>query len=350
MESECVNFPKLNHEICQLALHEKVAAEYFESRGLIAERLCAVKSSENTPDFRMVGDEGFVCLCEIKKPLSPMGNLTKRDWHHTNRVEFEQWKDEAKKQNVQLIVTSEQLKLANDEVPYSDEVRNTDLREMENFNKIREWLEDSIVAKFPLIVTISRNDIFNWIESELKEFTNDLIEKLGLISRGQIPNGWVVAYHTINGNYRRKRHDGRYIQNQIQVVLGGEKLLLNVQFSLGMNWEAIEENSRKAQKQIKSQLQHEFEPEKVIRLLVMFLEHSLYFQYFSEIDKLEIDINRRVLQKFPELSAIAFCTQPFSSINFMVFHTSNSNIPSLPKNVFDDGNSLQFPNQLRNHS
>jgi len=343
MKNECVNFPELNHQACRLKPHERIAADYFESRGLVVERLCTVKSSENTPDFRMVNDEGIVYICEIKKPLSPMGNLTKQDWLYTNLAEFEQWKDEAKKQSAQLIVTVEQLKLANGEIPYSDKVRNTDLKEKENANKIRKWTAESVVANFPVTVAISRNDTFSWTESELKEFTNYLIENLILIGNGQMPNGWVVSLHTINGNYKKKRKDGRYIQNQIQVVLGGEKLSLDVQYSLGMNWEAIEENSRKAQKQIKSQLHHETEPEKVIRLLVMFLEQDLYFQHFSEIDKLEMDINRRILQKFPELSAVAFCTQPFSPINFMVFHTSSGNIPSLPKNIFDDAHSLQFP-------
>lgn len=345
MKSECINYPERNHEACQLEPHEKVVADYFESHGLDVERLCAVKSRKNekVPDFRFTNAENFVCICEIKKLESPMGNLTKTDKEYLDRTEFEKLVEEARKQNVLPIVTAEQWDLYQEKKLYPDEERNTSLKEKENAKKLKKWLNESSVEKSLLTVTISRHDSFHWTEEELHDFANYLIDSLRSIKNGEIPPYWSKDFHTINGHYRKVRRDEQYIQNQIQVVQTGDKLSVDVQFSMGMNWEGVVKNCRKAQNQIKSQLQHESAPEKVIRLLVMFLEQDLYFQYFSEIDKLEMDINRRILQKFQELSAVAFCTISFSPVNFMVFHATSSNIPPLPEEFFDLGNSLQFP-------
>jgi hypothetical protein len=346
MKNECTDFPKLNHKNCQLEPHEKVTADYFESRGLSVERLCAVKSeiSEKAPDFRFTDTDNAVYVCEVKKPESSMGSLTKPDEKYLDRAQFEKLVEEARRQNTTAAVTEEEWNFYNNRIPYPDEERNTDLKEKENTKKLKKWLKESSIGKSPVAVTISRNDSFHWTDEELHNFADYLVDSLRLIEKGQVPSYWSKDLHTLNGYYRKARDNGRYIQNQIQVIRTDRRFLVDIQYSLGINWEAIEANSRQAQKQIKSQLQREPDPEKIIRLLVMFLEQDIYFQYFSEINKFEMDVNRRILQKFPEISAVAFCTQPFSAINFMVFHTSNKNIPSLPKNIFNDGYSLQFPN------
>lgn len=112
--------------------------------------------------------------------------------------------------------------------------------------------------------------------------------------------------------------------------------------------EAIEGDAicRKAQRQIVDRLKYESEREKVVRLVVIFLEQNLLFEYFPKIGELEFDVNRRILSKFPKFSTVAFCENfdsRFSHANFLVFHTANTNIPSLPRNIFDDGYSFQFP-------
>ncbi len=348
MIEECIKFPELNHEVCQLQPHEKVVAKFFESRGLDVERLCAAKFSGKAPDFRLTGKENFVCICEVKKPKSPMGNLTRKDREYLNRAEFEKLIEEARKQNVHPVVSFEQYLSYHNKTTYSDEERNTDLKEKDNAKKIKEWLRKSSVGKYPFAVTISRNDSFHWTEEELHDFANSLIDSLELIKSGQIPRYWSKDFHTINGHYRKVCKDGRCIQNQIQAVRRRGPLMVDVQFSLGTNWETIEGDAicRKAQRQIVDRLKYESEREKVVRLVVIFLEQNLLFEYFPKIDELEFDVSRRILSKFPEFSAVVFCENfdpHFSHANFLVFHTGNDNIPSLPRNIFDDGYSFQFP-------
>lgn len=350
MKSECANFPELNHEICQLEPHEEIVANYFSSRGLNVERLCAVKSNKKAPDFRFTGKENFVCICEVKKPDSPMGNLTKRDREYLARTEIEKLIEEAKEQNAIPIVTSEQWRLYHGETSYLDEkLRNTDSEEKKNARKIKEWLEKSPIRNFPFTVTIYRNDSFRWEEEELHDFTNYLIDSLQVIENGQVPRYWSKDFHTFNGQYRKARKDGRYVNNQIQVVRTEKRLTVHVQFSMGVNWEAIEGDAicRKAQRQIKERLKRqESEPEKVVRLVVIFMEQNLLFEYFSRIDELESEVNRRILSRFPEFSAVAFCENfdsRFARANFLVFHTANNAIPPLPRNIFNDGHSFQFP-------
>ncbi|NOT03093.1 MAG: hypothetical protein HOP27_00685 [Anaerolineales bacterium] len=356
MKKECAKFPESKHTDCELNPDEKIMADYFESRGLIVERLCVGKpkkiEKEGTPDFRIVG-KNLVCICEVKRPDSPTGDLSESDWKYVNRLEFEQWKEEAKKQNTNLTVTCEQLELANGKIDYPDNERNTGVLEEEKAKKIKKLLEESTVGNFPLAVTIYRSDPFSWTQEELQGFVNHLIDKLSLIGAGKISPDWNVNgdFHFIYGEYRKARADGRYIHNQIFVRLAEKGLKIEVlpNSDLGVNWESIEGKGvcRKAQKQIKDQLLYrESKPEKVIRLVVIFLEQNLLFEYFSNIDKLESEINRRVLSKFPEFSAVVFCENfdpRFSRPNFLVFHTENNNVPSFPKDIFDDGFSQQFP-------
>src|SRR3989304_576213 len=273
-EVECMKFPELNHEICQLEPHEQVVADYFESRGLNVERLCAVKSNEKAPDFRITGKGNFVCVCEVKKPKSPIGSLSNKDREYLDRAEFEKLIEEARKQNVFPVVSFEQYHSYHGKTSYPDEERNTGLKEKDNAKKIKEWLRKSSAGKFPLAVTISRNDTFHWTEDELRGFANYLIDSLELINNGQIPLYWNKDFHTINGHYRKVREDEKYIQNQIQVVHTGKRLTVDVQYSLGTNWKAIEGDAicRKAQRQIKERLKHESEPQKVVRLVVILLE------------------------------------------------------------------------------
>ena len=346
--SECKKFPKLNHKACELNPEEYITAKYFKSRGLKVEKLCAVKSNENVPDFRLTDNNDFVCLCEIKKPESPMGNLTDNDRRFANRADFDKFVEDAIKQNATPIVTQEQWKLVHDDVSCQEE-RNTDVKERENARKIEKWVKETAVRKFPLTVIISRNDTFHWTDNELRDFVDFLVDNLKIISNGKIPRNWNKDFHIFTGHYRKMRTSGHFIQNQIQVMNTGyelDELKIDVQFFLGVNWEAVEANCRKAQKQIKSRLECEDNPESVVRLLVMFMEQDIYFKNISEFDKLELDVNRRIFSKFPELSAIAFCENfdpQFASANFRVFHTSNNSIPSLPKNIFNDGISIQFP-------
>ncbi len=273
MEKECVRFPKSKHTDCELNPDEKIMVDYFESRGLIVERLCVGKpkkvDKEGTPDFRVTG-ENFVCICEVKRPDFPLGNLSKSDWKYANRLEFEKWKEEARKQNVSLVVTREQLKLANGEIPYPDYERNTSKLEKAKSKQILKLLEESAVGKFPLAVTIYRNDPLSWTQEELQGFVDDLVEKLSLIGAGKISPDWNVNgdFHFIHGEYRKARANGLYINNLIFVRLAEKGLKIEVMpnSNLGVNWKAVEGEGicRKAHKQIKDHLLYrEPKPEQV---------------------------------------------------------------------------------------
>ena len=66
----------------------------------------------------------------------------------------------------------------------------------------------------------------------------------------------------------------------------------------------------------------------------------------QSIQKLESEINRHVLSKSPELSAVAICkvselcdtSRSFGP--FLVFHTKDPNMPSVPKHAFPDSSSI----------
>ena len=88
MKRECDNYPDLNHENCILDPYETAVVEHFESQGFTVEKLCIawLPDGEVVPDFRITDDEGWRCLCEVKKLTSSTGALSESDWKYTNRM------------------------------------------------------------------------------------------------------------------------------------------------------------------------------------------------------------------------------------------------------------------------
>ena len=115
-----------------------------------------------------------------------------------------------------------------------------------------------------------------------------------------------------------------------------------------MNWKPIKDNCRRAQEQIRDRLKRELIPDKVSRLVVLFLTTDLTSTYRpQQLEKLTNEINRRVLSRFPVLSAAVFrkvfvgdTVQP--SGPFLVFHTRNPDIPAIPRRVFGDESAIWF--------
>ena len=369
MKKECNRFPELNHKSCALDPYEKIVVEYLESRGFGMEKLCTewLPEGERTPDFRVTGDKNLCYLCEVKALTSSTGALTKSDWKYANRLEYEQLKKLAESQNVPIVVTRDQMRLWKGEISYPTGGRATADTEREYEKKLKDYLNDSSVADKGLEIVLHRGDWFVWTEEEIIEFGDYLIEKLELISKGQVPRGWNKDFWMINGYYRKEREDIWYLSNQIVVTKSGSPLSVRVESYLGVNWKAVEGECRKAQSQIRDRLMREDTPDKIARLVFIFLEGDLIFSYFPDVEKLSKEVKRRIFSKFPKLSAVAFCRVSkidvetethmdysetiahfFPEISewgrkrFLVFHTSNDNIPRLPNEVFEDGFSTQI--------
>jgi hypothetical protein len=170
------------------------------------------------------------------------------------------------------------------------------------------------------------------------------------ISRGQVPRYWEMGSPGVfTGHYSKKRNHGRYIYNSVKVEQIGCSLVVECwPLYLGINWKPIKDNCRRAQEQIRDRLKREPIPDKVSRLVVLFLTTDLTSTYRpQQLEKLTNEINRRVLSKFPELSAAVFCrvfvgdtVQP--SGPFLVFHTRNPDIPAIPRRVFGDESAIWF--------
>ena len=349
MKRECDNYPDLNHENCILDPYETATVEHFESQGFTVERLCTVwlPDGEVAPDFRITDDKGWRCLCEVKKLTSSTGALSESDWKYTNRIEFERLKAVAEEKKVRLIARPDQIKLWEGEIPYPEEGRNTEEKEREYEKAITDLLMQSSVSNSSLKVTIHRGDPFIWTEKERREFVDELVRDLEVIGQGQVPWNWERTPFGVIGSFSRKRDYGRSIRNHIEVrEKQTSPLVIKSRSYLGINWKRIEKNCRGAQRQIRDRLKRETRPEDIVRLVVVFLSKDLIFEYYPQMEKLENEINRHILSKCPELSAVAICkvseicdiSQSFGP--FLVFHTKDPNMPSVLKHAFPDSSSV----------
>jgi hypothetical protein len=350
MKKECASFPNLNHEDCELDFYETAVADYFESRGLSVERLCVacLSEGEKAPDFRITDASGQRCLCEVKKLESSTGAPTKSDWEYDNRTEFELLIEDARKTNVPLIATPDQIKYWKGEIPYPK--RSTEEKERAHERAIIKLLQQSPVANQSLEIIIHRDDPWEWTDEEQREFVDNLVKNLELISKGPVPWDWNEDLPgMITSHYDRERDDGWRIRNFIEVRRTGHSLVVKSHSYLGVNWKAVEDNCHQAQKQIRDRLKREPRPEEVARLVVLFLKANLVFLYVPHIEKLVSDVDRHVLSKFPDLSAVAFCmvSEIRNTIalslppqgGFLVFPTASTCVPSIASHVFDDGHS-----------
>ncbi len=153
-----------------------------------------------------------------------------------------------------------------------------------------------------------------------------------------------MNFENLGGEYRRNRNDGRYICNYVTVSHTHSRLSVHLHSYLGVNWKSVERECRDAKSQIRDRLQREPNPDKIARLVIMLLTEDLVFMYYSKQNELKEEINRRVFNKSPELSAIAFCEIPDTTKNcapilhhgnFAVFYTPNKSIQPLPSGIFD---------------
>lgn len=353
MRKECDQFPTRNHQGCELDRYETIVNNYFQDRGCTVERLCTnpFPQAPKTPDFLITDGGNLQILCEVKFLESPTGALSKQDLEYANRTEFEELKREAATRNTPLIVHPDDLKRWKNEIPYPPEGRNTTHHEQENERKIKALLHASSVAHLPFHVTIERRDPYIWTDEERQAFVDELCKNLTLISQGHLPLNWQPAqpgYPVVDGHFMRDREHGRRIHNHIKVEQGESALEVTTHWYLGINWKGIEESCRLAYGQIKSRLQTSSHPETIMRLIMLFLEgESLIFAYVPEFNKLIQALQRHIWSKHPELSAVAFCEDfdwhTLSQARFSVFHTPHESAPRLPRSVFDDQVSGQWP-------
>lgn len=343
MKKECDKYSKCDHNDCGLDCYEEIVAEYFESRGLDVEKLCKgrLPKGERTPDFLITGDNDLYCLCEVKAlKESPTGALSKSDWEYANPV-------------------------VNRKYPTGG--RNITKKEKTYEKQLKDYLDASSVADKGLEVKIHRGDWLVWTEDERSDFADYLIEKLKLIDGGQTPRGWHEESGLIMGAYRKERKDMWPLQNEIIVMRTSPPLSVKVTSYLGPNWEAIENRCKGVKKQIRDGLarlnqEKEVTPDKVVRLLIVFVEKFPPPLSRKESEELLGKINT-LTNKFQELSVIAFSDisldseaqtnysgmishffpyPPDENRRFLVFHASNQAIPRLPDEVFDDGYSDQI--------
>lgn len=347
MQRECDKYLHLNHESCKLNQAESAVATFFESRGLSVERLCARWLSEKglSPDFRMSRDNQPLFLCEVKLIWSSTAALPEGDWHYNNTEEYRRLIEESEKQKVPLLALPDQIALWKGEIPYPAEGRNTKQKERGYEEKIKQILNKLPVALLPLEVTLHRHDPFIWRDEEIQAFVIDLVEKLELIGSGQIPHDWYCDFGTYSGHYRQPRDHGRFIHNFIRVQKRGDHLVLNSISHLGINWQKIEKDCREAQRQIRFRLYQEHGGQDLARVVVLFIEEDLIYEYLPDLDKLKDQIKRHIQTKSPDLSAVAFCNpivSDLANLRFIVFHLAQEHTLSLPKSIFDNGVSIQI--------
>ncbi len=143
--------------------------------------------------------------------------MTEADWRYANHAEFEYLKQEAKKIDAQLIVRPDQLKLWKGEILYPEGGRNTEQKEKEYEKDIKERLHSSKVANLHLEITLHRRDSLIWTESEKEAFIADLIDKLSLLEKGELPRNWHEDFGIVSGHYTQRRENGYHIQNDIEI-------------------------------------------------------------------------------------------------------------------------------------
>ncbi len=277
--------------------------------------------------------------------------MTEADWRYANHAEYENLKQEAKKLDAQLIVRPDQLKLWKGEIPYPEEGRNTEQKEKEYGKDINERLHGSEVANLHLEITLHRRDSLIWTDSEKESFIADLIDKLSSIERGELPRNWHKDIEVVYGNYTQRRENGYRIQNDIEIreSKGPLKLILKPNPYLGVNWRSVEGVCSEAQRQIRGRLKREAVQKDFFRLVIILLTIDLVDRYYPEVDKLINEVKRRLFDKHPDISAIAFCEvsdltkdETISLGRFLVFHIDNKGIPVLPVYVFEGDSNFQL--------
>ena len=346
MLKECDNYPNLNHASCELDQYEVAIANFFESHGLAVERLCSrwLPKTGLSPDFKVSKDDGSRFLCEVKHVESSTAALPEADWRYNNAKEYEQLIEASRKEGIPSIALPDQIALWRQEVPYPEEGRNTKLHEQEYEKTIREALQNLPIANQPL--SVHRYDPYIWRDEEIEEFINSLSKELDLIVAGQTPHDWFCDFGVYRGNYRRTRDHGRFLHNSIEVRREGSHIVVNSISYLGINWQKISDACHEAQKQIIYSLQGEHETKNVPRVVVLFLEEDLIFEYFGHLEELKNEIRRHIQKKSPDLSTVVFYCDPILSdsakFRFLVFHVACDNIPKLDQDVFDNRVSDQI--------
>lgn len=348
MQKECDNYPNLNHGSCELDQYERAVVAFLESRGLAVERLCPICLPDATlsPDFKISEQNERQFLCEVKHILSSTAALPEADWRYNNREEYERLRETYQKDSVPIIALPDQIALWRQEVPYPEEGKNTKLLEEEYERKIRQALLKLPIATQPLSITVHRDDPYIWRDEETQDFISYLVENLNLIASGQTPHNWFCDFGIYSGSYRKPRDHGRFINNSVHVRREGSHLVFHSISYLDINWQKISKDCHEAQRQISYRLQREREPQNISRVVILFIEEDLIFQYISESDKLINEIRRHIQTKSPDLSAVAFCSASILSepakLRFIVFHVASNNTPSLSKSVFDNRVSDQI--------